>query len=168
VHGALWLAIKSEGNLHARALSTARKLWPVLLVLAVLFLVATAVYTSLWQNYLTMPLLFVIPLLCVAGLVLTRVFLAGSKVWNAWFASSLTIVTATLFGVVGLFPNLLPSSLDPAYSLTAFNSMSSPLTLKIMLGVALVFVPIVIGYQIWVYRMFRHKVTKDDLVYEEA
>jgi len=168
VHGAVWLAIKSQGELHARAVSTARKLWPVLLVIAVVFLAATAVYTDLWRNYLTMPLLLLIPLLCVAGLVLTRVFLAGGKAWNAWFASSLTIVAATLFGVVGLFPNLLPSSIDPAYSLTAFNSMSSPLTLKIMLGVALVFVPIVIGYQAWVYRMFRHKVTKDDLVYEEA
>jgi cytochrome d ubiquinol oxidase subunit II len=168
VHGAVWLAVKSEGDLHNRAVSTARKLWPALLVIAVIFLVATAFATNLWNNYLNMPVLFVIPLLCVAGLVLTRVFLAGEKMWNAWFASCLTIVGATLFGVVGLFPNLLPSSLDPAHSLTAFNSMSSPLTLKIMLGVTLVFVPIVIGYQIWVYRLFRHKVTKEDLAYEEA
>jgi len=110
----------------------------------------------------------VIPLLCVAGLVLTRVLLSGENMWNAWFASCVTIVGATMFGVVGLFPNLLPSSLDPANSLTAFNSMSSPLTLKIMLGVALVFVPIVIGYQIWVYRLFRHKVTKEDLAYNDS
>jgi len=44
--------------------------------------------------------------------------------------------------------------MDPTFSLTAFNSASSPLTLKIMLGVALTFVPVVIAYQFWVYRLF--------------
>jgi cytochrome d ubiquinol oxidase subunit II len=53
-----------------------------------------------------------------------------------------------------MYPNLLISSINPAFSLSAFNSSSSPLTLKIMLAVALVFVPIVIAYQIWVYRFF--------------
>ncbi|MFW9997996.1 MAG: cytochrome d ubiquinol oxidase subunit II, partial [Candidatus Odinarchaeota archaeon] len=85
-----------------------------------------------------------------------------------WFASSLTIVGATLFGVVGLFPNLFPSSLDPKASLTAFNSASSPLTLKIMLIVALIFVPIVIVYQVWGYYLLRDKVSLDDLTSEEA
>jgi len=168
VHGALWLAVKTDGDIHRRAVSYAKGLWPVLAVVAVLFLVYTAFATNLYANYLDMPLLFVIPLLCVAGLFLSRIFLAGDKLWNAWFASSLTIVGAAMFGVMGLYPNLLPSSLDSAHSLTAFNTMSSPLTLKIMLGVTLVFVPLVIGYQVWVYRLFRHKVTAEDLAYEEA
>jgi cytochrome d ubiquinol oxidase subunit II len=60
---------------------------------------------------------------------------------------------------VGLYPNLIPSSLDPAFSLTAFNSSSSIYTLRIMTVVALIFVPIVIAYQVWVYRVFRHGVT---------
>jgi cytochrome d ubiquinol oxidase subunit II len=143
----------------------AKKLWPVLLVVAVVFLVATAFSTKLYNNYLRMPLLFTIPLLAVVGLVLTRVFIAKAAYWKAWFASSLTIVAATMFGVVGLYPALLPSSLNPAYSLTIYNSASSPLTLKIMLGVALVFVPLVIGYQTWVYVFFRHKVTAEELAY---
>ena len=88
--------------------------------------------------------------------------------WKAWFASSLTIVSVTLFGVVGLYPNLLPSSLDPAYSLTAFNSASSPLTLKIMLGVALTFVPLVIAYQVWVHFLFKDKVKEQDVTYDEG
>ncbi|MCA1959427.1 MAG: cytochrome d ubiquinol oxidase subunit II, partial [Desulfomonile sp.] len=97
-----------------------------------------------------------------------RVFIAKRAWWKAWFASSLTIVGATLFGVVGLFPNLFPSSLNPVYSLTVFNSSSSPLTLKIMLGVALVFVPIVIVYQTWCYHLFKDKVTDEDLGTEQA
>ncbi len=73
-----------------------------------------------------------------------------------------------MFGVVGLYPRLLPSSLNPDYSLTAFNSSSSPLTLKIMLGVALTFVPIVIGYQIWAHLLFKEKLEEEDVAFEEG
>ena len=88
--------------------------------------------------------------------------------FKAWFASAATIVSCTFFGVIGLFPNMLPSSLDPAFSLTARNASSSPLTLKIMLVVAIVFVPIVLVYQTWSYHLFRTKVSASDLSYEEA
>ncbi|MFC1857802.1 cytochrome d ubiquinol oxidase subunit II [Thermodesulfobacteriota bacterium] len=168
LHGALWLAIKTEGDLHRRSLATANKLWPVLLVVAVVFLAATGIWTQRWSNYLKNPLLFVIPLFVVAALILTKVFLSKQACWKAWFASCGTILGATLFGVIGLYPNLLPSSLDPAFSLTAFNSSSSPLTLKIMLVVVLVFMPVVIAYQTWVYILFKDKVTIDELAYEEA
>ncbi len=58
--------------------------------------------------------------------------------------------------------------MNPDYTLTAFNSSSSPLTLKIMLVLALIFVPIVLIYQFLAYNLFKGKVTKDDLAYEEA
>jgi len=161
VHGAIWLAIKSDGALRGRARRTASLLWPVLAVAAVAFLVASWFVTPLYANYLRMPLLWVLPLLAVAGLVLTRVFLAAGSDWKAWFASAAAILGATWFGVAGLYPTLLPSSLDPANSLTAFNAASSPLTLKIMLGVALCMVPIVIAYQAWVYVTFRAPIAID-------
>jgi len=166
VHGALWLAIKSEGGLHERALAAAKRLWPVLLVVAVVFLAATGFATDLWANYLESPALLALPLVAVAALLLTRLFIAKGACWKAWTASALTIVGATLFGVVGLYPNMLPSSLDPAFSLTVHNSASTPLTLKIMLVVVLIFVPIVIAYQTWVYILFRDKVTAESLTYE--
>ena len=168
VHGALWVAIKAEGPLEARAGNLAGTLWWALLVVAVVFLGASWFATSLYTNYLTYPALWLIPLVTVFALLVTRVFIAKKAWWSAWFGSSLTIVGATLFGVAGLFPNLFPSSLNPAYSLTVFNSSSSPLTLKIMLGVALTFVPIVIVYQIWSHYLFREKVTVEDLESEEA
>ena len=111
------------------------------------------------------PSLLVIPLLAVVGLVLTRIFIATSGWWKAWFASSLTIVSATMFGVVGLYPSLLPSNIDSAFNLTIHNSASSPLTLKIMLGVALTFVPIVIVYQAWTMKLFKEKLTDDETGY---
>lgn len=168
VHGALWLAIKAEGDLEQRAGMAAGNLWWVLLIVAVVFLVATWFATNLYANYLSYPALFVIPLVTVVALLAARLFIAKQAWWKAWFASSVTIVGATFFGVAGLYPNLFPSSLNPAYSLTISNSSSSPLTLKIMLIVTLAFVPIVIAYQIWSYYLFRGKVSLDDLASDEA
>jgi len=168
MHGSLWLAVKSAGDLQARAGAMAARLWPVLLVVAALFLVATRFQTPLYGNYFKRPVLLLIPTLAVAALIYTRVLIQKAAWWKAWFSSSLTIVSVTLFGVVGLYPNLLPSRLDPAASLTAFNSSSSPLTLKIMLGVALTFVPLVIAYQVWVNYLFKDKVKDEDVTMEEG
>ncbi len=168
VHGSLWLAVKSHGDLHRRAGHLAARTWPLLLIMAVIFLLATQRWTTLFDNYAAHPILLLIPIIAVAALITMRAFIKRAQWWKAWFASSLTIVTVTLFGVVGLFPNLLKSSLNPAYSLTAFNSSSSPLTLKIMLGVALTFVPIVIAYQVWVHFLFKEKVQPEDLAEEEG
>ena len=167
-HGSLWLAIKASGELEARAQAMAKRLWPLLLAVAVIFLAATWLYTRLWANYLVYYWMWVLPLLAVGGLIVSRVYMAQGSWWKAWGASAVMIVGCTLFGVAGLYPNLLPSSLDPAWSMTVTNSSSSPLTLKIMLGVALVMVPVVLAYQTWAYVTFRHKVTDQDLAYEEA
>jgi len=172
VHGALWLVIKSGGDIgqkmHQKAQAMAGKLWYAQLVLAVVFLIVTWFATDLYQNYLEAPILWVIPLLAVVALLGIKVMMAKQAWGKAWLASAVFIASAALFGVVGLYPRLLPSSLDPAASMTIANSASSPLTLKIMLGVALIMVPIVIIYQAWVYRKFGHKIQAEDLSYEEA
>ena len=168
VHGALWLAIRSEGELHDRAALTANWLWPVLLVVAVVFLIATKFETRLYDNYLANPALFVVLVLDMIALLGIKVFLFKKAYFKAWFSSALTIVLCTFFGVIGLFPNLFPSSMNTDYSLTAYNASSSPLTLKIMLIVVLIFIPIILAYQIWAYNLFKGKVTKADLAHEEA
>jgi cytochrome bd ubiquinol oxidase subunit II len=169
VHGAVWLATRSSGALRARAGMVARRLWLPAAALAVAFLVTTWFSTRLWQNVLSKPVLLILPALAVAGLFATRYFAGTESWWKAWFASSALIVGSVLFGVAGLYPNLLPSSIDPAASMTAFNSASSLLTLEIMLGVVVCFLPVVIGYQFWVYRKFREPVeaslSKEGLVY---
>ena len=165
VHGSIWLSIKSEGDLQDRAVSTATKLWPVLVGIAVVFLVVSAFATSLYNNFLAHPLLFVVILLAVAALFAIRIFLAKKAYFKAWFASAATIVACTFYGVIGLFPNMFPSNIDAAYSLTAHNTASSPLTLKIMLVVVVLFVPIVLAYQIWTYHFFKGKVTEEEMVY---
>ena len=168
VHGALWLSIRSTGELHERAVSAANKLWPILLMVAVVFLIASKFSTRLYDNYIAHPIFFSVILITVLALLSIKFFISKKTFFKAWFASALTIVGATFFGVIGLYPTLFPSSLSPKYSLTAFNASSSPLTLKIMLIVVILFIPVVIGYQIWAYHLFKGKVTADDLTHEEA
>lgn len=166
-HGALWLCIKSDGALQDRAANTARVIWPILLAVAVAFLVASGFFTRLYDNYVAYPALFLVILVTVLGLIGSKVFMAKKAWFKAWFSSALTIVGATFFGVIGLFPTLFPSSIDAAYSLTAHNAASSPLTLKIMLTVTLIFIPVVIGYQVWAYNLFKGKITPENMA-EEA
>jgi len=164
-HGALWLAIRSEDDLHNRAVGMAKKIWPALLVVAVIFLIASKFATSLYDNYLAHPALFLVILLAVAGLLGSRFFIAKQAYFKAWFSSALTIIGCTFYGVIGLYPNLFPSSISPRYSLTAYNASSSPLTLKIMLTVVIIFVPIVLAYQIWAYNLFKGKVADEEMMY---
>jgi cytochrome d ubiquinol oxidase subunit II len=159
VHGSLWISVKTEGDLSARASGLAGKLWFILLVVAVSFLAYTALATNLYANYLNAFAWFLFPALAVLSLLGTKFFITQGKNLAAFYSSCLTILTVTFTGVVGLFPNLIPSSLDPAYSLTIYNSSSSIYTLKIMTVVALVFVPVVIAYQIWSYRIFRNRLS---------
>jgi len=168
MHGALWLLIKVEGALHARVYSVANVIWPLLVVVAVAFLVASKFATPLYNNYFAYPALFAIIVITVLALLGIKLFLVKKTFFKAWFASALTIVGATFFGVVGLYPNLFPSSISPEYSLTAMNASSSPLTLKIMLVVVLIFIPVVLIYQIWAYNLFKGKITADDLSHDQT
>ncbi len=167
-HGSLYVCVKTEGDLCARSSALAGKVWFGLLAVAAAFLAATAFATRLYDNYLARPLLLAVPLAAVASLLGIKVLLVRGKPLLAFGASCLTILMVVATGVIGLFPNLIPSSMDTAYSLTIFNSSSSTYTLRIMTAVAFIFVPIVIVYKIWVYRIFRSSVTDATVREEEA
>ena len=168
VHGAIYTGVKTSGAISERAVALAGKAWLVLLAVAVIFLVHTALATHLYENYISAPVLLVVPLAAVAALILIKLFLVRSQALKAFVASCVTIVMVAFTGIVGLFPNLIPSSIDTAYSLTIYNSSSSRLTLTIMTVVALIFVPIVIAYKIWVYRLFRDKISPEALSEEKV
>lgn len=162
LHGALFLGLRSVGELHERALSTARSIWPILVGIAVAFLAATKVYTNLYDNYTATPALLLIPIIAVVALVLIRGFISADKMGFAFALSCLFIISVTFFGVIGMFPALIPSSIEGA-SVTIARAASSHLTLSIMFVVAGIFVPIVILYQAWVYKIFSYKLTPEEL-----
>ncbi len=161
VHGAVWLAFRTQGDFSARARRLAGGLWWILLVAAVNFLVLSYFDTDLAANYLRSPVLLAVPVLTVLALLGIKLHLAKNKAGMAFVFSCATIVLTTATGLIGLYPNLILSRTDPASSLTIFNSSSSPMTLTIMTVVALIFVPLVIGYQTWIYRVFRKKLDDD-------
>lgn len=165
MHGSLHLSLKTNGDLSRRARAIAGKIWEVLMTVAVIFLVYTYFATKLFDNYISIPVLFVLPLVAVAGLAGIKVFLAKGYYFRSFISSCIAIVFVFFTGLAGLFPNLIPSSLDAKYSLTIYNSSSSALTLYIMTAVALIFIPIVITYKIWVYRLFSKPVDIKDLIY---
>ena len=167
-HGSLWLSVKTGDELHKNAVSTAAGIWPLLTISAILFLGASRFYTKLYNNFSARPALFAVILLTVAALFASRFFIKRKKHFKAWFASSITIAGSVFFGISGLYPVIIPSSVNTGFSITAYNSSSSALTLKIMLIVAIIFIPVVIAYQAWAYNLFKDKVTEKDLSYDEA
>jgi cytochrome bd ubiquinol oxidase subunit II len=162
-HGALWLVYKTEGALAQRSGGVAGALWFVVLAVAAGFLLLTGFATRLYDNYLSRPGWTIVPLLAVTALVGVKVFSSRSRPLAAFLSSCAAIVLVFATGLVGLFPNLIPSRLDPSASLTIYNSSSGPYTLRLMAIVALVFVPIIIVYQLLVYRFFRGKTTQGDV-----
>ena len=155
MNGASWLAHKApEGDLRTKAHNFANRIWPVVLVVAAAWLVYTPFATNLLENYVKVPVLFLVPVLAVAMLLLTLVYLRKSNHLLALLAGSLTVGLTVIAAVIGLFPNMFPSKIDPAYSLTAFNSSSSHYTLQFMFMVVLIFLPFVLLWQVWAYRLF--------------
>ena len=159
-HGALWLVYKTEGELAGRAATFAGATWYVVFSVAAAFLVFTGFATKLYGNYAAHPGWILVPALAVAALFSVKVLQARSRALPAFLGSCATIMLVIATGLIGLFPNLIPSRMDPAASLTISNSSSGPYTLRLMAIVALVFVPIVVVYQLFVYRFFRSKTTR--------
>ncbi len=167
LHGLIWCGAKTQGTVHDRAVAWAKKCWLVMLVVLVLFLVVSYFQTNLYENYRRYPLLWILPLIVVGALVLVRVFLARSAPWRTFFASSLMIVFITMTTMAGLYPVIVPSTLDSAYSLTIHNASSSVFTLKLMLVIFSIFAPIIIAYQSWANYILSGKVTEHKVSSEE-
>lgn len=165
MHGANYLALKTEGEIEKRAKETAFKAWIAATVLTVIFVAwaffATDILTKPGVNGLIPAALAAVALLTVGY------FNKAGKYGSAFIGGSLAIVFATIMVFAGLFPRILISSLNPNYSLTIYNASSTPYTLTIMTIVAVIFVPIVLAYKIWTYRVFRARVKADSesLVY---
>ncbi len=159
LHGAtfLLLRIDKKSDLHVRA-RRAALFWGALATAATLaFVVMGYVDTGLFRNFGLVPWLF--PLAAFVNLSAIWFALVTRKDALSFAASGLTIAfsTATIF--LGLYPTILPSTLDPANSLTVFSAASQPYTLRLMLTASAVFLPLIIGYQIYNYYVFRRRIT---------
>lgn len=156
LHGAIFLSMKTTGNVEERAKKVARRMWlPVVLVMF-LFLIATYFQTDLLLQLGINPGL--IPLAGMAALLSVWFLLRKERFGWAFGMTSVGIAFAlvTMFQI--MYPRVMISSLNPDWSMTIYNASSSPYTLTVMTIVALIFVPIVLIYQGWSYWIFRKRI----------
>ncbi|MEU4531989.1 cytochrome d ubiquinol oxidase subunit II [Micromonospora ureilytica] len=150
-HGAVFLALKTTGDIRERAGALAVRLGVGAAVLAVGFLTWTLTIRS---SAAAVVLAVGATLALLGALAAARVRREGWAFTGTAVAIGLAV--ATLFAA--LFPNVLPSTLDAAGTLTATNAASTPYTLKIMTWVAVIFTPVVLAYQGWTYWVFRKRI----------
>ena len=156
-HGLQFVALKTDGDLRERARALAGRSGVVTIVVAAAFLVWTVVAHL---GVAHAPLIAAFAAAAAVALVGATV---ANRVGREGVAFSLSAVT-TLFAVAtilaALFPNVMPSTIDPAYSLTIENASSSQYTLEVMTWVAVFMIPLVLLYQGWTYWVFRKRVTR--------
>ena len=155
LHGASFLSLKTVGALQEKAHATARRIWPMVVVVLIALLVATYFETDLLDQLGVNP--GVIPLAGIAAILITGFFLY--KKLNGWaFAmTSVTIAFTLVTMFLIMYPQVMISNPNPENSLTIYNAASTPYTLTVMTIVALIFVPIVLIYQGWSYVVFRRR-----------
>lgn len=160
-HGATFLSIRlASQGLIERIRKAARKIGAIATLLFVVCALLTYTNTDLYNSTLAS--------LCILGAAVTFVIsyllmMNKTSVAKPFIFSSLAIVCTTVAFFAGLFPRLMVSSFDPAYSLTIYNAASTEYTLTIMTIAAGILVPIVLIYQMYSYYIFRKRVTSKDL-----
>ncbi len=116
-----------------------------------------------WRNYRTQPLLWLLPLLGAGGALLAAVLVVARRTLAAFVASALAITGVIGTAGAAMFPFVMPSSSVPAASLTVWDSVSSHLTLGLMFWATVIFMPLIVFYTGWAYRVMRGKVTVDQI-----
>ncbi|GGT83802.1 cytochrome d ubiquinol oxidase subunit II [Streptomyces coeruleorubidus] len=150
-HGTVFVGLKTVGEIRERARKLALRVGPVTALLALAFLLWT-------QSDRGDGASLVAVIAAVASLVVALVAARARREGWAFALSGLTIVATVAMLFLTLFPNVMPSTLNPDWSLTVTNASSSPYTLKIMTWCAAIATPVVMVYQGWTYWVFRKRI----------
>jgi cytochrome d ubiquinol oxidase subunit II len=151
-HGAIFIALKTDGPIRTEARAIAARVGVVAAVLAVALLLILGIGGgSIWSWITT-------GVAAVALLGAIWMNLQGREGW-AFIGTAVTIAMAVATYFLILFPDVMPSTTNPAYSLTVENASSTHYTLQVMTIVALIFTPIVLVYQSWTYWVFRKRLS---------
>ncbi|MBB5742267.1 cytochrome d ubiquinol oxidase subunit II [Microbacterium ginsengiterrae] len=152
-HGVTFVALKTDGPLRAEARRLAFRAGLLTLVVAAVFLAWTVL------THFSLIVLALAALAAVSLVLSLASNLRDREGWAFTFGAS-TVLFAVVALFAALFPNVLPSTIDPAFSLTVENASSTDYTLQIMTWTALVALPLVLLYQGWTYWVFRKRVTR--------
>lgn len=160
VHGLMFTTLRTLGDLQLRARKLAKKLLPALAILLAVFAVMTYFQTDIFEVRGVLITIFAI--LGVALFLLAGYFMKKHKdSWAFGMTGGLIALSfASIF--VGMFPRVMVSSINDAFSLTLTNAASGQYSLKIMSIVALTLLPFVLGYQIWSYFVFHKRINEKE------
>lgn len=160
VHGMIFIALKTEGDIRARARAMILRF-----MLPTIAVAASFLFWTVLMHTQVPHLTWIITLagLAAASLIAAGLFSLRGREGFAFTAMALTIAAAVATLFVSLFPNVMPSTTTPAGTLTIVNASSSEYTLGVMLWVALITTPLVIGYQAWTYWVFRRRLSRDHI-----
>jgi cytochrome d ubiquinol oxidase subunit II len=165
LHGANFLGLKLDGELRERVHRLSKRIYVAAAIITTVLLVSTFIYTDISSKLGINP--GITPIASYVALLVTIYFINRRMEGWAFIMTALHIVLTQVTFFTLMFPRVMISSTDPAYSLTIYNASSSQYTLTVMSVIALISVPIVLAYQGWTYYMFRKRITADkqSLVY---
>ncbi len=166
-HGAQWLSVKTGGALKERAEEAAGRIWYGVLLIGALFAVYTSYATGLYSNYVNHPGWLVVPLAAVAALLFNKYLLLIKNDLAAFLASAAAIVLFVFFALAGLYPSLLPAADGGAGGITIDNAAAGSYALVIAAAALIIFMPLVIAYQLWVYGVFKGRLLEEDVTRDE-
>ncbi|HEX7547572.1 MAG TPA: cytochrome d ubiquinol oxidase subunit II, partial [Candidatus Methylomirabilis sp.] len=166
MHGAIYIALKTEGELHAIARGWINNSIIFFVICYGLTTMTTLLYLPhMSQQMRDYPIFFAVPVLTMLAIAnIPREIHLGSD-FLAFLSSGAAMVGLMALVAIGIFPTLVLSRPNPDLSLTIYNAASSPKTLTIMLIIALIGVPIVVAYTGSIYYVFRGKVKLDTMSY---
>jgi cytochrome d ubiquinol oxidase subunit II len=162
MHGSLYLVQKTEGDLNARIRRAVPRLIAAFFVLNTVVVIAMVLFRQqITTRYVDdiWPVIF--PAAALASILLAYRFVRQGREFSAFLASGATIALLVISGAIGMFPNLIISTTDPAYNLTVYNAAAADNTLLVCLAVAIIGMPFVLLYTGGVYYFFRGKTTVD-------
>jgi cytochrome bd-type quinol oxidase subunit 2 len=156
LHGAAFLSLKTTGDEHRRSQRIARLVAPVACAFVIGFVIWTHVTAS------TAFFLNLIELLAIVAAVAALSLVYARRDGFAFAATCVTIAACIITLFVDLYPNVMVSSTNAAFNLTVHNTASPPYSLKAMTIVVLIFLPLVLAYQVWTYYVFRRRVSASE------
>ena len=166
LHGSVYLVMKTADKLSDRLAYISKIAGAFFTICYVLLSVATLVYVPhAADDFREMPILFLIPVITLLLLLNERRLIVKQKYWWAFLTSAALTSLLLITIAIGLYPDILLSSIDSANSLTIANSAASTKSLGIILTFALIGTPLVFIYFIFLFRTFRGKVVVDEMSY---
>jgi cytochrome d ubiquinol oxidase subunit II len=166
MHGAIFLVMKTEGRLFAKLTILVRQAIIFFIVMFVLTSLYTLIYIPhLSDDFKANPALFIFPVLAFLSIANIPRLVNKRKYRMAFVFSSLTVSFLLILVAIELYPVLILSTIGEQYNITVYNAAASQKSLGIMLTIAAIGVPLVLGYTIFVYKTFYGKVELDEMSY---